>query len=84
MSQSTLIHRTAVVDELSAHKTTLLANHGYALMRAVLQGFAGVAPRSVVPNLIEILGTLLSRATDIGPAGNATQWMREILLSVSL
>lgn len=51
-------------------------------MRAVLQGFAGVAPRSAVPNLIEILGTLLSRATDAGPAGNATQWMKDILMSV--
>ena len=51
-------------------------------MRAVLQGFAGVAPRSAVPNLIEILGTLLSRATDAGPVGNATQWMKDILMSV--
>jgi hypothetical protein len=52
-------------------------------MRAVLEGFAGVAPRSVVPNLIEILGTLLTRASDVNLAGGASQWMKEILLSVS-
>lgn len=53
-------------------------------MRAVLQGFAGIAPRSAVPNLIEILGTLLSRATEPGRAGNATQWMKDILMAVSV
>ncbi|KAF8962197.1 armadillo-type protein [Flammula alnicola] len=78
---STLIHRSSVSDELSAHKTALLTTHGRALMRAVLQGFAGVAPRSVVPNLIEILGTLLSRAGDAGPGGGATQWMKDILMA---
>ncbi|KAF8188698.1 armadillo-type protein [Pholiota molesta] len=78
---STLIHRTSVRDDLAPHKHALLANHGRALMRAVLQGFAAVAPRSAVPNLIEILGTLLSRATEPGPAGNATQWMKDILMA---
>jgi hypothetical protein len=52
-------------------------------MHAVLAGFAAVAPRSVLPNLIEILGTLLTKASDIGGSGGgATQWMNEILLSV--
>ncbi|KJA24831.1 hypothetical protein HYPSUDRAFT_65152 [Hypholoma sublateritium FD-334 SS-4] len=78
---ATLIHRTSIADELATHKAALLATHGYSLMRAVLQGFAGVAPRSAVPNLIEILGALLSRATGAGPMGNATQWMKDILLS---
>jgi hypothetical protein len=54
-------------------------------MRAVLEGFAGVAPRSVVQNLIELLGTLLNRAS--GAEGrldvDAQQWMKDILLSVS-
>ena len=53
------------------------------LMHAVLAGFAGVAPRSVLPNLIEILGTLLTRASDAGgTGGGATQWMNQILMSV--
>lgn len=52
-------------------------------MHAVLAGFAGVAPRSVLPNLIEMLGTLLTRASSTeGAGGGATQWMNEILMSV--
>ena len=51
-------------------------------MHAVLVGFAAVAPRSALPNLIEILGTLLTKASDIGGSGGATQWMNEILMSV--
>lgn len=75
-------------------------------MKAVLEGFASVAPRrlimipyicsttneslvSVVPNLIEILGALLSRAGGGtgggGGAGGAVAatWMSDILLAVS-
>lgn len=55
-------------------------------MRAVLQGFAGVAPRSVVPNLIEVLGTLMSRAgtsVETNDSGTAGEWMKEIIFSVS-
>lgn len=60
-----------------------MAKHGRALMRAVLQGFAGVAPRSAVPNLIEMLGTLVNRSCGIdGGSGTAGEWMREILFSV--
>ena len=55
-------------------------------MRAILFGFAGVAPRSVVPNLIEILSTLLSRATatvgEVGLEGGAVQWMKDVLMAV--
>jgi hypothetical protein len=60
-------------------------------MRAILFGFAGVAPRSVVPNLIEILSALLSRATttmsggggDPVLGGGAVQWMKDVLMGVS-
>ena len=31
------------------------------MIRAILEGFAAIAPRSAVPNLIELLGTILSR-----------------------
>lgn len=62
-----------------------MAAHGRAIMQAVLEGFAGVAPRSAVPNLIEMLGTLLSRANGLegGVGGGAPQWMKDILMSVS-
>lgn len=54
-------------------------------MRAILEGFAGVAPRSVVPNLIELLGTLLTRSSgsEVALDGGAPQWMKDILLLVS-
>ncbi|KAH9477137.1 Importin-13 [Psilocybe cubensis] len=80
---STLIHRSSLTDELIANKTAFMAVHGRAIMQAILEGFAGVAPRSAVPNLIEMLGTLLSRANgpEGGVGGGAPQWMKEILLS---
>lgn len=76
-------------DSLAPHAENLLQTHGRAMMRAVLVGFAGVAPRSVVPNLIEILGMLLGKvvAGTTGPGragGGAGQWMKEILYAVSL
>ncbi|PPR02897.1 hypothetical protein CVT24_002281, partial [Panaeolus cyanescens] len=86
-----LINRTCVIDELSAQKVMLFNNHGRALMQAILEGFAGVAPRSAVQNLIEILGVLLVRVPPGGGVGQgiegirggAAGWMREILLSES-
>ena len=80
--KSTLIHRSSLADDLGIQRDNLLIAHGRPLMRAVLEGFAGVAPRSVVPNLIEILGTLLTRASDVNLAGGASQWMKELLLAV--
>ena len=76
------------------HQTNLFRAHGRPLMRAISRGFAGVAPRSAVPNLFEILSTLLSRATattttttaGVGAgagADGAIQWMKEILMAVS-
>jgi hypothetical protein len=54
-------------------------------MRAILEGFAGVAPRSSMPNLIEMLGTLflLNRPGDVEGINGAGTWMVEILFSVS-
>ncbi|KAF8064415.1 armadillo-type protein [Lyophyllum atratum] len=68
----TLIHRSSIDDALAAQKEQLLQVHGRRIMKAVLEGFASVAPRSVVPNLIEILGTLLGRGGGgIGGGGGA-------------
>ncbi|KAF6748259.1 armadillo-type protein [Ephemerocybe angulata] len=79
---SNLIHRSSLTSELNAHKLALLASHGRSITRAILQGFAGVAPRSVVPNLIEMLGALMNRSsgTDGGPA-TVAHWMQDILFS---
>ncbi|KAJ7153236.1 hypothetical protein C8R46DRAFT_473041, partial [Mycena filopes] len=62
----TLIHRTALfaplspdlLQQLQAH---LIRTHGRAIMRAVLSGFAGAAPRSATANLLELLSALVSR-----------------------
>ncbi|KAJ7432478.1 hypothetical protein B0H11DRAFT_808219 [Mycena galericulata] len=62
----TLIHRTALyaaispelLQQLQAH---MIRVHGRAIMRAVLCGFAGAAPRSVTSNLLELLGALVGR-----------------------
>lgn len=69
------------------HKCALVATHGRTLMRAVLQGFAGVSPRSVAPNLIEVLSTLMSRAgttVETSDSGTASEWMKEVIFSVSV
>ncbi|KAF8156219.1 hypothetical protein K438DRAFT_2026380 [Mycena galopus ATCC 62051] len=65
----TLIHRVALfapisqdlLQQLQAH---MIRTHGRAIMRAVLCGFAGAAPRSVTPNLLELLAALVSRWDD--------------------
>ncbi|TFK19652.1 ARM repeat-containing protein [Coprinopsis marcescibilis] len=79
---SNLIHRSSLTQELTTHKNAILASHGRAITGAVLQGIAGVAPRSVVPNLIDMLGTLMSRSTGLeGGAGLIGRWSQEILFA---
>lgn len=73
-----LIVRTCAVDELSDAKEMLVQMHGRTIMGAVLSGFAGVAPRSAAPNLIELLSTLTQRF----PA-ESRKWMTEVLFAVS-
>jgi importin-13 len=53
--------------------------HGKAILHALLMGIAGVAPRSALPNLIELLALIaLKRALE------CREWMKEILFSVRL
>ncbi|CDO75722.1 hypothetical protein BN946_scf184493.g20 [Trametes cinnabarina] len=73
---SSLINRTATNDDLSAAKTTLGQTHGFQIMRAILFGFAGAAPRSAMPNLIELLSTMITRF----PL-ESKQWATEILFA---
>ncbi|KAG6908732.1 hypothetical protein DXG01_003577 [Tephrocybe rancida] len=79
--------RSSIDKALAADKEHFLQVHGRRIMKAVLEGFASVAPRSVLPNLTEILGTLLSRAGGgIGGGGGAggavaATWIREILFT---
>ncbi|KAH8077079.1 ARM repeat-containing protein [Cristinia sonorae] len=73
---ATLINRTASNETLSDSKNLLIQAHGRSILRAVLSGFAGVAPRSATPNLIELLSTMVTKF----PAESKT-WMAEILYS---
>lgn len=56
----------------------LVQVHGRIILRALLSGFAGVAPRSATPNLIELLSIMVTKF----PA-ESKAWMAEILYSVS-
>ena len=77
--QSTMINRTATNDDLVDAKTAFIQTHGIPVMRAVLFGFAGVAPRSAMPNLIELLSTMITRF----PA-ESKLWMTNILFAVGV
>ena len=76
--QGTLISRAFASEELGDAKTVFIGAHGRPLMHALLCGFAGTAPRSVAPNLIELLSTLLFRC----PA-ESRSWISDILYAVS-
>ncbi|KAJ7820857.1 hypothetical protein B0H13DRAFT_2291922 [Mycena leptocephala] len=77
----TLIHRVALYAPISPEQLQLLQahlirTHGRAIMRAVLCGFAGAAPRSVTNVLLELLAALVSR-WDERAVGEAEGEMRE-------
>lgn len=55
----------------------MISVHGRSMMRAVLVGIAGAVPRSVVPNLVEMLSTLLVRCAE-----ESKVYLREILFDV--
>ncbi|KAI0937932.1 hypothetical protein AcW1_002387 [Taiwanofungus camphoratus] len=69
-----LINRTSTTDELGDAKTMLAQIHGHSMMKALLNGFAGIAPRSATQNLIELLSILVTKF----PAESKV-WMTEIL-----
>lgn len=76
MFLETLVRRTASSDELGDTSTVLVHQYGQPILRAVLSGFAGVAPRSATANLIELLSTIASKY----PA-ETREWMNGILFA---
>jgi hypothetical protein len=78
ISQSSLIHRSSIHEELAPDKTVLIQRHGRSIMRAILCGFAGITPRSATPNLIELLSTLVTRCLE-----ESKVWIADILFAVS-
>ncbi|KZP33116.1 ARM repeat-containing protein [Athelia psychrophila] len=71
-----LINKTFASEDLDNARGPFIEAHGRPMMKAILCGFAGTAPRSVVPNLIELLSTLLLRC----PADSRV-WMENILFA---
>ena len=78
-TQNSLLIRTASNDDLASAKVAFGQTHGGPIMRAVLFGFAGVAPRSAMPNLTELLSTVVAKY----PL-ESKQWMTDILFAVRL
>lgn len=76
--QATLINRTSSKVELAEAKEALIQSHGRTILRAVLNGFAGIAPRSAMPNLIELLSSMISNCLQ-----QCRVWIPEILFDVS-
>ncbi|KAI9508978.1 ARM repeat-containing protein [Russula earlei] len=56
-----LIKDTQANDDLADAKKLLLDTHGRAMMRSLLVGFAGVSPKSAVPNLVELFSALVAK-----------------------
>lgn len=53
--------------------------HGKTIVHALLSGVAGVAPRSALPNLIDLLAMIALKRSE-----ECRLWMRETLFSVRL
>ncbi|KAI0686931.1 ARM repeat-containing protein [Cytidiella melzeri] len=73
---ATMINRTAAAEGLEEAKNVFAQKHGKNIMHSILSGFAGVAPRTATPNLIELLSTMLTRF----PL-QSKEWINEILYS---
>jgi len=59
---TTLIKDTHTNDDIADAKKLLLATHGREIMRSLLVGFAGLSPKSAVPNLVELFSALVVKA----------------------
>ncbi|KAF9073098.1 ARM repeat-containing protein [Rhodocollybia butyracea] len=71
---STFIHRSYVHASLTPYRERFIATYGGSIMRAILSGLAGQAPRSVTQNLIEMLSTMLTRCLE-----ESRVWLKEVL-----
>lgn len=64
--------------EMEVQATALTDAYGYKIIQAVVLGVAGVAPRSVIPNLTDLLTNLVSKRRE-----RAREWLHDILFKVS-
>ncbi|KAF8591613.1 ARM repeat-containing protein [Ramaria rubella] len=73
---ASLIRNTLADGNLVEQADVLMSLHGKNIVQALLSGFAGVAPRSALPNLIDLLAMVSLKRPD-----ESRIWMREVLFS---
>ncbi|KAK7684395.1 hypothetical protein QCA50_012342 [Cerrena zonata] len=69
-----IINKTSANDDLKEARALFFQTHGKSIVRTILHGFAGQAPRSANPNLIELLSVMVTRTP-----GETRTWMTEVL-----
>jgi hypothetical protein len=75
--QRAFVNRVFSVDNLVEAAKILYRQYGRTMSEVVLYGIGGLAPRSTIPNLAELLATLVTKLPD-----ELRVWMHEILYSV--
>ncbi|KAF8523853.1 ARM repeat-containing protein [Gautieria morchelliformis] len=73
---ASLIRNSLADGDLTEEANTLMSLHGKPIVHALLSGVAGVAPRSALPNLIDLLAMISLKRPE-----ECRLWMRETLLS---
>jgi hypothetical protein len=63
--------------EMEAQAVVLTDAYGYKMLHAIIVGIAGLSPRTVMPNLTELLTNIVSKRRD-----QAKSWLYEILFKV--
>ncbi|KZS87157.1 ARM repeat-containing protein [Sistotremastrum niveocremeum HHB9708] len=71
---NSLINQVLGNSDLEAEAEILTEGYGKSIMRAVIYDIAGVAPRSALQNVVEVLTNLMSKRRERGRV-----WMQEIL-----
>jgi len=78
MFLNTFLNALLVNAELETECEAVLNAYGRNIVHAVLVGIAGVAPRTVLPNLVELLTTLVVKRRQI-----TKTWIGDVLYSTT-
>ncbi|GJJ09063.1 hypothetical protein Clacol_003285 [Clathrus columnatus] len=70
------LRQTLADGTLTEQADAFMNRHGKAIIHALLSDFVAVAPRSALPNLIDLLAMIILKRTD-----ETRVWMKEILFS---
>jgi hypothetical protein len=75
--QCAIVRRGMSSDGLVEETQAIMHRHGRSIVQATLQGVAIVAPRSTLPNLSELLSTLVFKLPN-----ESCKWAQDVLFSV--